>query len=170
MAKYNKKILKRITDLIRKDSYSIVEICTNVGISESCFYKWQSKSTEFTDAIKAAREEFDKLTLVECEKSLVKLIKGFDFDEKKTVMTSDKDGKPTIKEQTLIKKHVAPSLGAIIHFQTNKDPENWKNKQSTELTGKDGKDLFSKLTDEELDKKNAELNALIKKLELRIRR
>ena len=27
-------------------------------------------------------------------------------------------------------------MGAIIHYQTNKDPENWKNKQSTEITGK----------------------------------
>jgi len=35
-----------------------------------------------------------------------------------------------------------PNLGAIIHFQTNHDPDNWKNRQSTELTGKNGKDLL----------------------------
>ena len=29
-------------------------------------------------------------------------------------------------------------------------PEHWKNKQSTEVTGKDGKDLFASKTDEEL--------------------
>jgi hypothetical protein len=56
-----------------------------------------------------------------------------------------------------MKKKVAPNLGAIIHYQTNKDPENWKNKQSTELTGKDGRDLFEGVSNEELEAKITEL-------------
>ena len=40
---------------------------------------------------------------------------------------------------------------------TNGEPENWKNRQNNEVTGKDGKDLFGQLTDEELDARIAEL-------------
>jgi hypothetical protein len=161
--KYNKRIANHIFRLIETDSYTIAQICESVGISESCYYKWQEGITEFTEGLKEAKDVFTRKTLIDCEKSLKKLINGYDYDEKKTVMISNKEEKPTIKEQTVIKKHVAPNLGAIIHYQTNKDPENWKNKQSTEITGKDGKPLIPehKLTDEE---REAEIEALRKEL------
>ena len=40
---------------------------------------------------------------------------------------------------------------------TNGDPDHWRNRQSTEVTGKDGKDLFANKTDEELDNAIEEL-------------
>ena len=157
MAKYSKKLARRIFDLIKKDSYTIAEICANVGISERCYYDWCSKIADFADGIAHAREIFVEARLVECEKSLVKLINGYDYEEKRTIMVKNAKGDPTIKEQTSTKKHMAPSLPAITYFQTNRDPENWKNRQSTELTGKGGKDLFDGMTDEELDARIEEL-------------
>lgn len=139
MAKYSKKIAKKIVDLYERGNYTIAQVCTNVGISESCFYKWQKGSEEFTELIKGAKEKFISKKLVECDQSLEKLINGYDYDEKKIITVDtgkiDTSGKAIIKikEQTIIKKHVPPSLGAIIHFQTNKDPQNWKNRQSTDL-------------------------------------
>ncbi len=147
MARYSKKIVNDICSLIKKDSYTIPEICKEVGISESTYHDWKSKKAEFSEAIKEAQDKFDKDMLTECNRSLVKLIKGYSVKEKKTITIDsgrkDEKGKPIpkIKEQTLVDKHIQPSLGAIIHFQTNRDPENWKNKHSTEVTGKDGKDL-----------------------------
>ena len=92
-----------------------------------------------------------------------RLINGYEYEEKKTVTVDNGQGQPKIKEQTITKKVIAPNLGAIIHFQTNKDPQNWKNRQNTEITGKDGKDLFEKLTDEELEAKIKELENKNKK-------
>lgn len=146
MAKYNKKRVRHICSLIEKDSYTIAEICSLSGISESTYYEWMEKKSEFSEMIKSARDRFEKMVLVECEKSLIKLAKGYEVEEKKTVTVADKKGLPTIKEQTITKKHFQPSLGAIIHYQTNKDPWNWKNRQTNELTGKDGKELFPKIT------------------------
>lgn len=161
MAKYNKKVVEKICNLLKSDSYTVAEVCRIVGISERSFYEWQSKNADFADAIKAAKEDFTKAILCECEKSLVKLIRGYDYEERKTVMVDDNKGKPKIKEQTITKKHIAPSLGALIHFQSNKDPENWKNKQNVEVTGKDGKDLFANKTVEELE---SELKNIMSKL------
>jgi len=168
MAKYSKKIANKIFSLIEKDSYTIAEICASVGISEDCYYYWQREIKEFKDGLTRARETFTSKKLVECEKSLDKLINGYEYEEVKTVMIDSgrpgPDGKltPKIKERTVIKKHIIPSLPAIVHFQTNKDPENWRNRQTTELTGKNGKDLFEGVTNEELEERIAELEKKLK--------
>ena len=162
MAKYSKKIAQKIFSLIEKDSYTITEICAKVGISDRTFRYWQNENSEFAAGIAHARDTFTETKLVECEKSLDKLINGYEYDEVKTVVIDDGKGQPKIKERTTIRKMVIPSLPAIIHFQTNRDPENWKNRQTNELTGKDGKDLFAGLTNEELEERIAELEKKLK--------
>ncbi len=64
--------------------------------------------------------------------------------------------KPKIKEQVTIDKHYQPDTPAIIFVLTNKASDEYKNRLNTELTGKDGKDLFKSLTDEELDQRIGE--------------
>ena len=121
--------------------------------------------TEFTEAIARARDQFDELLVKEAKTSLRKKVNGYDVDEKKTVYVNGQDGKPVIKEQTTIKKHFQPDTSAIIFALTNKAPDEYKNRQSTELTGKGGKDLFASLTDEELESRIADLEKKIKQKE-----
>jgi hypothetical protein len=142
MAKYSQRKAKQIFDLYEKGNYTIAQVCVKVGISERCFYTWQKERAEFAEGIKEAKEIYISKKLVECDQSLERLINGYEYEERKTVIGKDRDGNPVPVEQTVTKKHVAPSLGAIIHFQTNRDPENWRNRQTTELTGKNGKDLI----------------------------
>lgn len=142
--------------MIRSDSYSIVEICRSVGISKDTFYTWIREKPDFSDAVEKARKEFEDAILAECNKSLVNLIRGFDSKETKETWITAKDPKTgkrvkRLKEEITTTKHVGPNLGAIIHYQTNRDPERWANRQRMELTGKDGRELFNKLTDAELD-------------------
>ena len=75
-------------------------------------------------------------------------MQGFTVEEKRMV-TADtgkksEDGKPIVKvkEHTTVTKYVAPNPTAIIFTLTNCDPTNWKNRQSAELMGKDGKPLI----------------------------
>ncbi len=89
MAKYNRKIVDEMCNLLKSDSYTISEVCRLVGIAERTFYEWQSKNADFADAIKKAKADFAKSILCECEKSLIKLIKGYDYEERKTVMVDD---------------------------------------------------------------------------------
>lgn len=163
MAKYSKKKVKLICDLIIKDTFTIAEICANAGISERCFYDWQANNAEFAEIITHARDNAKSIRVREAKKSLMKKIQGYDVDENKTVYVNDTEGKPKIKERTTIKKHIQPDTNAIIFVLTNDDPENFKNRQNTELTGKDGKDLFHKVTDEDLDKRISELEKKLKK-------
>lgn len=162
MAKYNQKIVNRICDLMSKDSYTVAEICDHVGISKETYYQWIKTKPDFSDSIKKAQDKLTLDLLIECNRSLAKLIKGYTAEESKVVYTEskikdvDEDGniiksEPEIKERTVTRKHIAPSLGAIIHFQTNRDPDNWKNRQENKLSGEIGiKSNLENLSDEDL--------------------
>ena len=138
-------------------------MCNNVGITRQTFYQWQHDNPEFAQAVEDASNELLDKMKVEAKKSLMKKIQGYEVAETKvvTVPGREKDAqgkpKPIIKEQITTKKHIQADTAAIIFTLTNTDPEHWRNRQTTEVTGKDGKDLFLQISDEELDKEIADL-------------
>ena len=168
MAKFSKKTTEKIVGLIKSDTYTIAEICRQVGITPKTYHQWVNDYPDFADAIEQAKDERMQAMVIEAKKSLMKKIQGYDVTETKVVTVpgtkKDEKGnpKPIIKEQTTTKKHIQADTAAIIFTLTNGDPEHWRNRQTTEVTGKDGKDLFASKTDEELA---AEIEELQRKLE-----
>ena len=168
MAKFSKKTVERIVGLIKSDTYTIAELCRQVGITPKTYHQWVNDYPDFADAIEQAKDERMQAMVIEAKKSLMKKIQGYDVTETKVVTVpgtkKDEKGnpKPIIKEQTTTKKHIQADTAAIIFTLTNGDPEHWRNRQTTEVTGKDGKDLFASKTDEELA---AEIEELQRKLE-----
>lgn len=151
MAKYSKKRVAHICSLIRKDSYTVEEICSLSDITKETYYSWLKTHPDFSDAVTRARGEFDELIVKEAKNSLRKLVNGYEYEEKKTVYVNhtikDPDtGKekqmPKIKEQITTVKHIQPNQGAVEFVLCNKAPGEYKNRQTTEVTGKDGKDLI----------------------------
>ena len=137
--KYGKEITDKICNLFESDSYTVREICEICGINEATYYYWCTEHLEFFEAIKRAKKVYEDKCLKQCEKSLNKLVEGYEYEEVTTEFKRIDMGegiKTPCEVVKTVKKHVAPNLGAIIHYQTNKDPENWKNKQSTESTVK----------------------------------
>ena len=158
MAKFGKKIMERIVGLIKSDTFSIAEICQQVGITSRTFHRWTQDYPAFAEAIEQARDERLQQFVLEAKKSMMKKIQGYDVIETKIVKIpggeKDEDGnpKPVIKEQVTIKKHIQPDTAAIIFTLTNGDPEHWRNRQTTEVTGSDGEPLFvPKITDKMID-------------------
>lgn len=166
MKKYNSKKADQIVELFRTDTYTVFEICRIVKISKSTLYRWMSEYPDFAQAIEDAKDERAQILVVAAKKSLRRKIEGYDVTETRVVTVphkeKDKDGKtiekPRIKEQITTKKHIQPDTAAIIFTLTNGDPEHWRNRQTTELVGRNGKDLFSDKTDEELEMMIEELN------------
>lgn len=169
MAKYNRKVVERIVGLLKSDSYTIAEICQQVGISPATYHRWQDEHEDFRQMIDEAHDSRMQFFVLEAKKSLLKKIQGYEVTETKVVTIPGKEKdekgtpKPIIKEQTNTKKHVAPDTAAVIFTLTNGDPSRWRNRQTTEVTGKDGKDLFKSLSDEELDKQIKELEGKLSK-------
>ncbi len=148
MAKYSSEIVDRICELIEKDSFTVPEICKYVGISESTFYEWQASKSEFSEAIKKARNHFSDIMSVEATRSLRKLVCGYDYTETSTESTDtgkiDENGKKILKVKKHITrtKYVEPNTAAIIFTLTNLDPDHWKNRTTAEMTGKNGAPLI----------------------------
>lgn len=167
MAKYNTKIVNQIVGLIKSDTYTNAEVCQQCGITTKTYYQWLNDYPDFEQAVEQAKDERMQFLVAEAKKSLLKKIQGYTVDETKVVtvpsneMEIGKDGKsrpkPKIKEQSTTKKHIAPDTAAVIFTLTNGEPSTWRNRQSNEVTGKDGKDLFKQLSDDELEAKIAEL-------------
>lgn len=161
--KYNKKIAEKICSLIATDTYTVAEVCRMVKIHPDTYYTWIKEFSEFSDAIKKAEAERMAVFVVEAKRSLLKKIQGYTVQERHITTVGsgkfDVNGKeiPRIKEQKVVDKHFQPDTAAIIFTLTNGEPENWKNRQNNEVTGKDGNDLFGQLSDEELDARIAEL-------------
>ena len=157
MAKYNKKIVERICNLIAADSYTIAEICKEVGIHKDTYFNWLKTKSDFSDSIKKAQDQFDELLIVEAKKSLVKMVRGYTVDETRTITVDtgrkDENDKPIVKvkEHTVTKKHYQPNPTLIIFTLTNKDPDNFKNRQDNKVTAEVGiKSNLENLSDEEL--------------------
>lgn len=148
MAKYNKTVVKRIIDLIGHDNYTVEELCSLSGIDEATYYRWLKGKSEFREAVTRARSKHDELLVKEAKNSLIKKVKGYTVQETKTVMVDSgkpgPHGKPTpkIKERIVIERHIQPDTQTIMFVLTNKAPDEYKNRQSTELTGKNGKELL----------------------------
>lgn len=139
MARYNKEIVQKITELVRSDSYTVIEICKQVGITPSTYYDWISRKPEFSESLKKAKDHFRDTMNVEAKRSLRKLVCGYTFKEVKTVtIPKNKKYEPGesqefIEEVTVVEKHVPASIEAIIFTLTNGDPDNWKNRLNINL-------------------------------------
>src|SRR5690606_3953966 len=137
--KYNKKLVNRICELLASGKYSIEDTCTMVGISKGIFYIWKDKKPEFAEAIEQAEtkrlDQYKEMAI----SGLAKLLDIHEYEEVSTEYENDKKGNPIIKSQKRVKKKIMPNPTAVIFTLTNRDNENWKNRQNTDVTSKGDK-------------------------------
>ena len=130
MAKYSKGLVKTICAELATGNLTIADVCKKVGISEATFYYWKTTKPEFLEAYKEA-EQLRLESFKEMAKSgLAKLLDIHEYEEVTTEYENDKKGKPIIKSQKRVKKKIMPSATAVMFALTNREPENWKNRQS----------------------------------------
>lgn len=120
---------------------TIERFCKAMGFAKGSYFRWIETNETFETAIKEGKAEFKRTIAKTAEESLFKLCQGYDYTETRTEYVTGKDGKPVIKKQVTTKKHVHPNTAAIIFALTNVDPERWKQRNQTELTGKDGEPI-----------------------------
>lgn len=130
-------ICKAIAD---GETYEVA--AAKAGISVKTLYEWQAEKGEFAEAIKRAKAEYEKWLnegiLEDARKSLKRLVCGEEYEEVKTEYESDPRNplQPRIKKQIHTTKKVLPNPTAVIFALCNRDPDNWKNRVSNELSGK----------------------------------
>jgi transposase-like protein len=96
------------------------------GVAESTLYLWKLKHNEFSEALKAGKEEFDTKNV---EKALRDRALGYEHDD---VHISNYQGEITV---TPIKKKYPPDTTACIFWLKNRQPDKWRDKQELEHSG-----------------------------------
>ncbi len=102
------------------------------NVAESTINAWKLKHPDFSESIKRGKISAD----ANVASRLYKRAIGYEHDEDKIF---NNNGEPLIVPTT---KHVQPDTTAAIFWLKNRQPKLWRDKQETELTGKDGAELF----------------------------
>lgn len=144
--KYSQKLASKVIELISTGDHTIQDICKHVGISKTIFYKWKEEKVDFSDALKKAESErLDNLKEL-AKSGLAILLTKHEYEEVTTEYIDTKEGKPRIKSQKKVKKFVMPNPTAVIFTLTNREPTDWKHKQSVDHTT-GGKSFFDLLAE-----------------------
>ncbi len=104
------------------------EIAVDFGVSLSTFHEWKKAHPELSVALKIGKSEADTAV----EKSLYKRAMGYDVDVLETTEY------PDYTQVKKTKKHIPPDTTAQIFWLKNRKPDEWRDKQHQEITGKDG--------------------------------
>lgn len=113
---------------------------TAARVSKAAFYAHLAKDKDFQDQVKKAEQEYqdwyDSQLVVDCKRSLMELVQGYEWDETTTESALDKNGKMIEVKKKVVHKKAAPNPTAIIFALCNRDPEHWQNRVNNELSGK----------------------------------
>lgn len=117
-----------------KDAY------TAARVGHDSFYRHLRDDSDFSEKVKRAEQDyqewFDSQLVVDCKRSLLELIQGYEWDETTTESGLDKNGKMVETKRKVVHKKAAPNATAIIFALCNRAPAEWSNKHIQELTGK----------------------------------
>lgn len=148
--KYSKALVKEICEELATGKHTIADTCIKVGISEATFHHWRNTKLEFSEALKGAEykrlESFKNMAL----SGLAKILDVYEYEEVHTDYENDKTGKPKVKGQKRVKKFTMPNTAAIIFTLTNRDSQDWQNKQNVDHTS-NGKGFLDFLKEDDSD-------------------
>jgi transposase len=136
----------------------VYELCAHRGfqrgklakilqIHRQTIYQWEKDYPKFSDSITKGMDDWNNQGI---KKALISRATGYRYTET-TKEANDSGGLEITKT---VRKHVAPDVSAIKHWQVNRDSDNWRDKKDVEHSGNIG---IRKLADDEIDKELAEL-------------
>ncbi len=140
--RYDSEILPRLSDI--KDwvisGDTVRDICKKLDISPDTWYRYCKEHETLSELVTLGRN----VICNEVERSLMKLCTGYDYEELKTTVEEDKNGKKRTKIEK-IKRHQPPSAQAISFFLRNRLPEEWSDKKEVIFDTKENEEARKKL-------------------------
>lgn len=108
-----------------RDGYTVQDIATRIGITQSCLRSWMNKYPEIKQAINTGRELVD----YKVENALLKVALGYKTKETR-VATIIRNGKTIETQRETIEREQAPNVSACQVWLYNRVPKKWKNMNS----------------------------------------
>ena len=121
-----------------RDGLSDEQIAGNMGVKRQTLYDWKSKFPVFSDTLKRGKKVVDRAV----ENALHKNAMGYEYEEVTKERVYDPvTGKHEFVTTKVVTKNVPPNTTAQIFWLKNRNPDDWRDKKQTELTGANGGNL-----------------------------
>lgn len=124
--KKSEELLNDILNEVQKKYPTKESLCKKFGITVQTLNNWLRDDIAFKKQYRDAEKTYLEKLAPPARKSLEKLVKGYDYEETRTIYGAGSDGKPVIMQQTVTTKHVSPSVAAVTYVLNNIDPENFE--------------------------------------------
>lgn len=118
------------------------------GVSDRTIYRWSGEFPAFCQALKAGKDVSDERV----ERSLYHKAVGYTFDSEKVFQHQGQ----VVRAKT--REHTPPDTTAAIFWLKNRRPDEWRDVNRTEHTGKNGGPIQTEaLTPEQRDERIAQI-------------
>lgn len=107
------------------------DLAQQFGVETVTIWRWQVQHAEFCSAVKVAKDSYDDRV----ERSLAQRAVGYTYDTEKVFHHQGEITRAKIVE------HVPPDPGAAKLWLTNRRRDKWRDTQSKEISGPDGKPI-----------------------------
>lgn len=108
-----------------------MELADFFEVDTRTIYRWRNEHDEFCQAVIAGKEKADERV----QRALFNRAVGYTFESEKVFQHQGE----IIRAPT--REHVPPDPGAAMNWLKNRRPDEWRDKQQHEHTGKDGAPL-----------------------------
>ena len=125
---------------IEDSGFSMYKLAKLFKVVRSTIYRWMEHEKEFSDGVEHGRRTWEGLKI---HQSLVKKAIGFTYTETTReahpVIREDEEGNKMITGHDLmvtkrVRKYYPPDVAAIKHWQVNRHPEKWQDRQNIDAT------------------------------------
>lgn len=128
--KFNEQYhLPWIKGLARR-GYTTKEIAADLEVAVSTVNKWIAEHEELKEAVAQGRSYSDTLV----ESSLYKRATGYKIIKRKTIISTDSNGKPLPAKIETSEEEVPPDTTACIFWLKNRMPEQWRDRQEVSVS------------------------------------
>lgn len=109
-----------------RDGLTDKQVAHNMNIAESTLHEWKKKYSVLSESLKRGKEVVDR----QVENALLKRALGYEFKETTQELTED-----GMRVTKVVTKQQAPDTTAQIFWLKNRKPQEWRDKQETEISG-----------------------------------
>lgn len=124
--KWETNVLPRLSDIKAwiEAGVTVDEICERIGISSSMWFEYVNKHEILKNLVDCGRS----VTNSRVENSLLKAAMGYEYEEIKTIIEEDKNGKKRTRIEK-VKRHMPPNPAAMMFWLKNRAPNEWNDRR-----------------------------------------
>ena len=115
-------------------------ICDKLGISEATWYEYVNQHPTLAELVKLGKSVMDS----HVENSLLRAALGFEFEEVKTIIEEDKNGKKKTRVEK-VKRYQPPNPTAMIFWLKNRKKDEWNDRREVFLDTKQNEEERKRL-------------------------